>query len=250
MFSTAILFRAFSENDPISIKRKERGMNCPTFLEELKPLRKLRVWQFSLYYFFSFGGFITIALWLPRFYMGVYDLDLRTAGILTIFFILPGSIFRILGGWLSDEFGARSVMYISFVFSFLCCFILSYPSTDYIISGINGPIKFNITIPLEVTLFLTANLGFFMSLGKAAVYEHIPTHFPDNVGSVGGVVGMVGGLGGFVLPITFGILNDYFEIWTSCFMFLTVLVIGIMVIPQRGALFSNNSSSGGTGRLC
>ena len=44
-------------------------------------------------------------------------------------------------------------------------------------------------------------LGFFMSLGKAAVYKHIPVYYPQHVGSVGGVVGLVGGLGGFVLPI-------------------------------------------------
>ena len=44
-------------------------------------------------------------------------------------------------------------------------------------------------------------LGFFMSLGKAAVYKHIPVYYPEHVGSVGGVVGLVGGLGGFVLPI-------------------------------------------------
>ena len=43
-------------------------------------------------------------------------------------------------------------------------------------------------------------LGFFMSLGKAAVYKHIPHYFPDQVGSVGGLVGVIGGLGGFVMP--------------------------------------------------
>jgi nitrate/nitrite transporter NarK len=32
-------------------------------------------------------------------------------------------------------------------------------------------------------------LGFFMSLGKAAVYKHIPVYYPNHVGAVGGVVG-------------------------------------------------------------
>ena len=63
-------------------------------------------------------------------------------------------------------------------------------------------------------------LGFFMSLGKAAVYKHIPVYYPNNVGSVGGLVGMIGGLGGFVLPIMFGVLNDLTGIWQSCFMLL------------------------------
>src|SRR5690625_6254663 len=52
--------------------------------------------------------------------------------------------------------------------------------------------------PFVITLF---GLVFFMSLGKAAVYRHIPVYYPKHVGSVGGLVGMIGGLGGFVLPI-------------------------------------------------
>ncbi len=40
---------------------------------------------------------------------------------------------------------------------------------------------------------LTFILGFFMSLGKAAVYKHIPVYYPMHVGAVGGVVGMIGG---------------------------------------------------------
>ena len=63
-----------------------------------------------------------------------------------------------------------------------------------------------------------------MSLGKAAVYKHIPVYYPDHVGSVGGLVGMIGGLGGFILPICFGLMNDLIGVWTSCFMLLFVIV--------------------------
>ena len=72
-------------------------------------------------------------------------------------------------------------------------------------------------VPFMVTVFV---LGFFMALGKAAVYKHIPVYYPKNVGAVGGLVGMIGGLGGFVLPIAFGALNDLTGLWTSCFMLL------------------------------
>ena len=67
-------------------------------------------------------------------------------------------------------------------------------------------------------------LGFFMSLGKAAVYKHIPVYYPDTVGAVGGVVGLIGGLGGFVLPMAFGALLDLTGVWTSCFMLMFVIV--------------------------
>ncbi|HWK96765.1 MAG TPA: NarK family nitrate/nitrite MFS transporter, partial [Pseudolabrys sp.] len=95
--------------------------------------------------------------------------------------------------------------------------------------GVNGPIAFHAelgVVGFTVTIFI---LGFFMALGKAAVFKHIPVYYPKNVGSVGGLVGMIGGLGGFVLPIAFGALNDLTGIWTSCFMLLFLLVTGALI---------------------
>ena len=68
-----------------------------------------------------------------------------------------------------------------------------------------------------------------MSLGKAAVFKHVATYYPENVGAVGGLVGMIGGLGGFVLPIAFGALNDLTGLWSSCFMLLFAIVAGLFV---------------------
>ncbi len=221
---TAGLFYIFSQNDPALERRKREGIAHESFIDQLKPLRHLQVWRFSLYYFFVFGAFVALALWLPRYYVGAYGLELTTAGMLAAAYALPGAIFRALGGWLSDVYGARAVMYWTLIATFITCFILSYPATDYVVAGINGPIEFNITIPLELFVLLTIVLGFFMSLGKAAVYKHIPVYYPDHVGSVGGVVGLIGGLGGFILPIVFGFMNDVIGVWTACFMLLTVLI--------------------------
>src|SRR5690625_1045284 len=117
-------------------------------------------------------------------------------------------------------------MYWTFGFSLLFLFMLSYPPTDYTIHGIRGPISFFTSMglwPFVITMFA---LGFFMSLGKAAVYRHIPVYYPNHVGAVGGLVGMIGGLGGFVLPIVFGALLEITGIWTAAFalMFLIVAV--------------------------
>lgn len=246
---TAILFYVFSQDDPAIQERREKGIKHTSFREQLDPLKHLQVWRFSLYYFFVFGAFVALALWLPRYYVGAYGLELKTAGMLAACYALPGSLFRALGGWLSDRVGARRVMYWTFFASIVCTFILSYPSTDYVVSGIEGPIAFNISIPLWFFVMTTIVLGFFMSLGKAAVYKHIPMYYPDNVGSVGGIVGLIGGLGGFVLPITFGVMNDLIGVWTSCFMLLTVITaialiwmhvsIGIMDRRQDAELYGH-----------
>ena len=221
---TAVLFLLFTKEDPEQRGRAKSGHKAASMGNQLAVLKNLQVWRFALYYFFVFGAFVALALWLPRYLMGVYNLDVKTAGMLAAFYSVPASLFRIYGGKLSDRYGARSVLYVTFAISVLCTFMLSYPPTTYIIEGVRGPITFRTEmglIPFLVTIFV---LGFFMSLGKAAVFKHIPVYYPNHVGAVGGLVGMVGGLGGFILPLAFGALNDLTGVWTSCFVLLFVLV--------------------------
>lgn len=220
LVAMAVIFWFTTDDDPVLKARRKSGEQVRSSLMELEPLRNIQVWRFSLYYFFVFGAFVALALWLPRYLVGVYDLDIKTAGMLAAFYSVPASIFRAYGGHLSDKIGARSVMYWTFGVSALVCFMLSYPNTDYVIHGIRGPITFSTRVDLVPFVVLVFVLGFFMSLGKAAVYKHIPVYYPGHVGSVGGIVGLVGGLGGFILPITFGVLLDLTGVWTSCFMLL------------------------------
>ena len=223
---TAILYYVLARPDPGEVARKRQGLKPVSTAEQLAPLKNLQVWRFATYYFFVFGGFVALASYLPRFYVGAYDLPLATAGMLAAAYSMPGSVFRALGGWMSDKWGARAVMYLTFIVSLACLFVMSYPQTRYVVQGIEGPIEFTFGVSLTVFVILTIVLGFVMSLGKAAVYKHIPVYYPNHVGSVGGLVGMIGGLGGFVLPITFGIFNDWFGVWTSSFM----LMFGIVLV--------------------
>ncbi|MCY4100858.1 MAG: MFS transporter [Rhodobacteraceae bacterium] len=230
----AAIFYVFTKEDPTTAARKARGEKPRSAWMELDPLRKLQVWRFALYYFFVFGAFVALALWLPRYLVGVYELDIKTAGMIAAAYSVPASIFRAYGGHLSDKRGARSVMYWTFGVSVILTFMLSYPKTHYVIHGIEGPIIFSTSmglIPFVVAIFI---LGFFMSLGKAAVYKHIPVYYPDHIGSVGGLVGMIGGLGGFILPISFGVLLDLTGIWTSCF----ALLFGIVLVALLWMHFS------------
>jgi len=220
----AVLYFLLSQEDPSLEQRRKAGVKPMPFREQMAPLKNLQVWRFALYYFFVFGGFVALALWLPRYLIGAYGMDVKTAGVLAACYSIPASLFRVVGGWLSDKWGARRVMYWTFGVSVVCCFLLAYPDTRYIVAGINGDIVFHLAIGIVPFTVLVFVLGFFMSLGKAAVYKHIPVYYPQYVGSVGGVVGMIGGLGGFLLPIAFGALNDLTGVWTSCFMLLFMLV--------------------------
>ncbi|MBN8913187.1 MAG: MFS transporter [Rhizobiales bacterium] len=219
-----IVFWFATDDDPVLRARKLKGEQAKSIWLELTPLKNIQVWRFGLYYFFVFGGFVALALWLPRYLIGVYGLDITTAGMIAAVYSIPASIFRAYGGHLSDKYGARRVLYWTFLVSIACTFILSYPPTEYVVRGIRGPITFQLEIGLVGFTVIVFVLGFFMSLGKAAVYRHVPVYYPNSIGAVGGLVGMIGGLGGFVLPIVFGLLNDLTGIWTSCFVLLFLIV--------------------------
>jgi NNP family nitrate/nitrite transporter-like MFS transporter len=210
----AIIFWFTTSDDPAFRARREQHVAPKSLAQEFAPLKNVQVWRFSLYYFFAFGGFVALSLWLPRYLVGVYGLNLETAGMVAAAYSIPGSVFRAFGGMLSDKKGARSVMYTMFAVAAVATLILSLPAAGNGTHGIT-PLVF------IVVIFV---LGFVMSLGKAAVYKHIPAYYPDSVGAVGGIVGMMGGLGGFVLPIAFGFLKDMTGLWSSCFMLLFVIV--------------------------
>ena len=230
LIAMAVIFYLLAPEDPVRKMQKRTGAKPASAAKQLEPLKDIQVWRFATYYFFVFGGFVAFASFLPRYYVGAYGVPLAMAGAFAGMYSLPGSIFRALGGWMSDVWGARFVMYLTFIVSLVVLFIMSYPETTYTVEaiplkdGTPQTITFSFGIPLYVFVFLTVILGFVMSLGKAAVYKHIPVYFPHNVGAVGGLVGMIGGLGGFVLPIAFGILLDLTHVWSVVFMLMFILV--------------------------
>jgi MFS transporter, NNP family, nitrate/nitrite transporter len=183
---TGVIFYVFTKDDPDLARRRETGQKPEPLSAMMEPLANIQVWRFSLYYFFVFGAFVALALWLPRYLIGVYGLDIPTAGMIGALYSIPASVFRAYGGHLSDKFGARTIMYWTFLVSVVCTFILSYPPTQYVVEGIRGPVAFSTRMSLPGFVVVAFVLGFFMSLGKAAVFKHIPVYYPDRVGAVGG----------------------------------------------------------------
>ena len=272
--------------------RRVEGAAQRTLRQRMEPLRHVRVWRFGLYYFVLFGGFVALAQWLIPYYVNVYTLSVVAAGFLSSAFSLPSALSRTLGGWLSDRFGARSVMYGVLAGCIVVFLLLSVPRMDIQSpgEGVTAAAAGTVTAVTEdlvqvddmryplrrrpsgtpyseetiifpttaswqdpvvrpgdvvpkrallargtTHIYFQANIrvftgllfiaGLLMGIGMAAVFKHIPTYFPQDVGTVGGVVGVVGGLGGFVGPILFGYLLDATGIWTMCWVFLAVFSV-------------------------
>ncbi len=177
--------------------------------ELLAPLKHIRVWRFSLYYVVVFGAYVALSVWLPKYYVDVYHMELHSAALLTALFIFPASLLRPIGGYLSDKFGARRLMYWVFGVMFFATGILSLPQgyfmvhvpSRFVAAGETEMFHFALGVAwFTVLVFI---VGVCMGIGKAAVYKYIPEYFPHDVGAVGGLVGMLGALGGFLLPPVF-----------------------------------------------
>ncbi len=235
---TAVVFLLVTKDEPADTARAPEA-----FLDQFKVLVHAQVWRFSLYYFFVFGGFVALALWLPHYLVSTYGLSLSSAGMLAAFYSVPASLFRVYGGVLSDRYGARAVLYWTFAVGVVSTFMLSYPPTTYIIEGIREPIRFSTSMGLAPFLIIMFVLGFFMSLGKAAVYKHVPVYYPHEVGAVGGLVGMIGGLGGFLLPVAFGVLEDLTGVRTACFALLFLIAIASLIWMHVSVLSLNREKA-------
>lgn len=200
-----------------------------SLVETLAPLRHVRVWRFSLYYVVVFGAYVALSAWLPGFYIDAYGLSLSHAALLAATFILPASLLRPLGGYLSDIWGPRAVTYAVFIVMVVVLVILSIPSGTFVAdvqrAGISTPVSFSYRLgvaPFAVLMFL---LGCAMGIGKASVYKYIPDYFPRDVGAVGGAVGMLGALGGFFLPPLFGALGRWSGVPQFALLALLVLTV-------------------------
>ena len=205
-----------------------------TIAEQLAPLKQVRVWRFSLYYVAVFGAYVALSAWLPKYYVDNFDISLATAGLLTATFIFPASLLRPLGGWISDRWGARAALYLTWAIMLVTSGILMMPSGFITIVHPDGSQTQHLHYGMNVYAFaiLVFFLGCAMGIGKAAVYKYIPAYFPDNVGSVGGLVGMFGGLGGFFLPPLFAYTKVFSGFPSSTFFVIFILVVVCAVWMQ------------------
>jgi MFS transporter, NNP family, nitrate/nitrite transporter len=278
----------------LSYPKTTDNSHVTRFRDRIRPLRYLRVWRFGLYYFLVFGGFVALAQWLIPYYVNVYSMTVGMAGFMAAIFSLPSGVVRAAGGYMSDVWGGRRVMYWVLGSCLVGCALLIFPrmeiespgkgvmaqrhgvvtaispqeivvdDTPYALVSSGGQLltadekemsllvwpkiaswqepavavgetvqKRQLLARGVTQIYFQANVwiftllvfivGFMMGIGKAAVYKLIADYYPRDVGVVGGIVGVLGGLGGFVCPIIFGYLLELTGVWTTCWLFFTVV---------------------------
>ena len=197
-----------------------------------------RIWRFSLYYYFVFGSFLALLLWLPQYYMQAYAMDAQQAMAFTLFFVATSSMVRALGGWFADRYGGRAVNWSVFWVCIVCLFFLSYPPTTLIIHGLQKDVRLEIGVNVWWFTLLIFIIGVAQGFGRASVYKVIHDYYPQHMGSAGGFVAAIGALGGCTLPILFGVAQDVLGIVTGCFMIL----YGVLALCMITMFFANQAA--------
>jgi NNP family nitrate/nitrite transporter-like MFS transporter len=203
----------------------------------LKDLAQPQIWRFGLYYYFVFGSFLALIMWLPQYYVNAYQLNNKQAMAYTLFFVATSSIVRALGGWFADRYGGRAVNWTVFWVCLVCLFFLSYPPTTMTIHGVDKDVHLSIEINLWIFTGLIFIIGIAQGFGRASVYKTIHDYYPNQMGSVGGFVAAIGALGGCTLPIAFGLVEDAVGIHSAVFM----LLYGVLALCMTTMFFANKS---------
>ncbi|AXV66301.1 MULTISPECIES: MFS transporter [Pseudoalteromonas] len=222
----AVLYGVFAPSQPDNAHVINSKPQTWTLL-----LKNTQVWRLGLYYYFVFGSFLALLLWLPYYYMQAYQLSIKQAMAFTLFFVATSSVIRALGGWFADKYGGRSVNWSVFWVCLVCLFFLSYPPTTMTIHGIKQDVNLSVSVNVWVFTGLLFVIGLAQGFGRASVFKVIHENYPLEMGKVGGFIAAIGALGGFTLPIMFGAVVDLFGFYSASFMLLyAVLAVCMMLM--------------------
>lgn len=174
-----------------------------------------KLWRLALLYFVTFGGFVAMAVFLPKLLRDWFDISLTNAGLRAAGFTAVATLARPMGGFLSDRIGSATVLVVVFVGAGLDAAWLAHISSD--------PTWLPVTIAC-------LTLAGFLGLGNGAVFKAVPLDFPDATGAATGIVGAAGGLGGFFPPVVMGVVKDHFDTYALGFLGLLVFAVVCLVV--------------------
>jgi NNP family nitrate/nitrite transporter-like MFS transporter len=199
------------------VMRDAPGRTVPTtsLVTRLSANARLPItWQACILYAVAFGGYVAFSVYLPAYLKTAYELTPADAANRMAGFVVVAVVMRPVGGWLSDRFGAISVLAGGYAVVVLGAAVAS-------------------TTPLLEHLGTAAFLAMAAALGSGsgATFALVAkVTEPARVGGVTGLVGAAGGLGGFVPPLIMGYIYGRTESYAIGLVLLAVTAAATLVL--------------------
>ena len=189
----------------------ERKAPPRTLSQTLAPLREWAAWELSLFYFLTFGGFVSMAIYLPTFLTELFGLTPQEAGLRAAGFVVLATVMRPIGGWLADRVGGKAILFGVFPAVAAMAVFLSVIGVASFTVGVIG-------------------MALAIGVGNGAVFKLVPEKFPKSVGAVTGLVGAAGGLGGFFPPLVCGAVRQTTGHFTLGFVLLAAFSVVCLIV--------------------
>lgn len=191
----------------------------PPSQPEPKPITEyLRIFKqkdtlyFSLFYSFTFGGFVGLSSFLGIFFVDQYHLSKVQAGDFVTLCVAAGSFFRPIGGYIADKIGGVRLLTFLLIAAALNMFGVSQLPSLY----------------LAITFLFIGMLC--LGMGNGAVFQLVPQRFSKEIGMITGIVGAAGGVGGFFVPNILGTLKQVTGTYQTGFIVYAVLGVAVLIV--------------------
>lgn len=203
-----VLFLLCAKDAPV--RRPPQAFGAMLRVVKTQPL----AWLFALFYGVTFGGFVALAIGLPKLLQELFHLTLADAGQRAAGFVVLATLTRPLGGWLSDRIGGARVL------------LLVFAGTALLALGMTCA---------QIVPFTLGALGVAacIGLGNGAVFKLVPQYFPTDTGTVTGLVSALGGLGGFFPPLALGLIRAQTGSYALGFVLLSATCLLCLALLYR-----------------
>lgn len=170
----------------------------------------------NITYFANFGAELAVVSMLPMFFEETWGLNAATAGLIAASFAFVNLFARPMGGLVSDRFGNRRFVMLSYMFGI---------GLGFVLMGL-----LNSNWPLIVAIGFTVMCSFFVQGAEGATFGIIPSIKRRVTGQISGMAGAYGNVGAvfylfvfmFVTPTQFFfiIAAGAFVSWLVCLAWL------------------------------
>lgn len=168
-------------------------------------------------YFVTFGTELAVVSVLAMFYVDWFALDKITAALLAGIYPFINLFARPGGGWLSDKFGRKIVLMITFAGVTLSFLALGTVEKSWSIYSVIG---------------LTIAGGIFSKAGSGAIFAMVPLIQRRLTGQIAGMTGAFGNVGA-VMFLTVNSLVDYDQFFMLISIMSGIVLVLIIVILKE-----------------